>query len=111
MLKLFLVAGEASGDARGAELMKSLLARDSSIEFFGLGCPQMRAIAGEHFHDWSDRAVIGLLDVLKNYGYFKRKFEHALAQILQLRPDAVIFIDYPGFNLRLAKALKERREP
>src|SRR5438067_9551639 len=67
MPKLFLVAGEASGDARGAELMKSLLARDSSIEFSGLGGPQMRAIAGEHFHDWSDRAVIGLLDVLKNY--------------------------------------------
>src|SRR5471032_1630209 len=102
-MKLFLIAGEASGDARGAELMRSLLEKDSSLEFFGLGGAQMRAIAGGGMHDWCDRAgVIGIIDVVKNYGWFKKQFDNALAEIARLKPDAVILIDYPGFNLRLA---------
>ncbi len=112
MQKLYFVAGEASGDARGAELMRSLLEQEPALEFFGRGGAQMRAIAGGDFHDWSDRAgVIGIIDVIKNYGYFKRQFDATLAEIERLKPDAVILIDYPGFNLRLATALKKRGSP
>ncbi|HEX4086502.1 MAG TPA: lipid-A-disaccharide synthase [Chthoniobacteraceae bacterium] len=107
-MNLYLVAGEASGDARGAELIRSLRARRSDIEFHGFGGPQMAALAGpEMVRDWIERAgVIGIIDVLKNYGYFRQNFKRALAEIARMKPDAVVLIDYPGFNLRLAKALR-----
>jgi lipid-A-disaccharide synthase len=105
--KLYFVAGEASGDARGAELMRALHEREPAMEFHGLGGPQMKAIAGGSFRDWIDRAgVIGFVDVLKNYGWFRQQFDAALAEILATKPDALVLIDYPGFNLRLAKAVK-----
>lgn len=105
--RLYLIAGEASGDARGAELMRALREREKDIEFFGAGGPQMRAISGA-MHDWAGEAVVGLWDVLKKYGYFKKQFDRMLAEIAEVQPDAVIFIDYPGFNLRLAKALQHK---
>lgn len=107
-MKIYLVAGEASGDARGAELMRALGERDGSLEFFGAGGPEMRALAGGEFLDWADEAVVGLWDVLKKYGYFKGQLARMLAEIERLAPTAVIFIDYPGFNLRLARAAKAR---
>ena len=107
-MKLYLVAGEASGDARGAELMRALQQLHPGVEFFGAGGREMRTLAGGDFHDWADEAVVGLWDVLKKYGYFKRQFNRMLAEIAQIAPAAVIYIDYPGFNLRLAKALKTR---
>ena len=110
-MKLYLIAGEASGDARGAEVMKSLLTRaeacGQSVEFFGAGGPQMQGLAPA-IQDWSGEAVVGLWDVLKKYGYFKRQFDAMLAEIAERKPDAVVFIDYPGFNLRMAKALRKR---
>ena len=107
-MKVYLVAGEASGDARGAELMRALRERHSTLEFCGAGGHEMRALAGGDFLDWADEAVVGLWDVLKKYGYFKAQFDRMLAEIERLAPTAVIFIDYPGFNLRLAKAVKQR---
>jgi lipid-A-disaccharide synthase len=108
-MKLYLVAGEASGDARGAELMRALRGRDASLEFCGAGGREMHALAGGDFLDWADEAVVGLWDVLKKYGYFKAQFDRMLAHIERVAPAAVILIDYPGFNLRLAKALRARR--
>jgi lipid-A-disaccharide synthase len=107
-MKLYLVAGEASGDARGAELMRALRTHESGCEFFGAGGREMRALAGGDFVDWADEAVVGLWDVLKKYGYFKTQFDRMLADIERVAPDAVILIDYPGFNLRLARALRAR---
>ena len=107
-MKVYLVAGEASGDARGAELMRALRERSPSLEFCGAGGHEMRALAGGNFLDWADEAVVGLWDVLKKYGYFKAQFDRMLAEIERLAPTAVIFIDYPGFNLRLANAVKQR---
>ncbi len=108
-MKLYMVAGEASGDGRGAELMEALKSRVSDVEFYGAGGPRMRAIAGNHFQDWSDRAVVGIVDVIKNYGYFKKQFDGMLAEVSRLNPDGIVFIDYPGFNLRLAAAVKKKR--
>ncbi len=107
-MKLHLVAGEASGDARGAELMRALLALHPDCSFSGAGGPKMHAIAGGNFLDWAHEAVVGLWDVLKKYGYFKHQLSRMLREIAALKPDAVLFIDYPGFNLRLAKALRAR---
>ena len=106
--KLYLVAGEASGDSRGAELMRALRTHDPALEFFGAGGREMRALGGAHFTEWADEAVVGLWDVLKKYGYFKAQFDRMLADVAQIQPDALILIDYPGFNLRLAKAVKAK---
>ncbi|MDB6173355.1 MAG: Lipid-A-disaccharide synthase [Chthoniobacteraceae bacterium] len=107
-MKLYLVAGEASGDARGAELMRALLVHKPGLLFLGAGGPEMQALAGSDFLDWADEAVVGLWDVLKKYGYFKAQFDRMLADIEMAKPAAVVLIDYPGFNLRLAKALHKR---
>jgi lipid-A-disaccharide synthase len=107
-VKIYVIAGEASGDARGAELMRALHAKHPGVEFHGGGGHEMRAIAGDHFTDWADEAVVGLWDVLKKYGYFRAQFDRMLAEISALKPAALLLIDYPGFNLRFAKAVKER---
>lgn len=112
-MKLYFVAGEASGDARGAELMRTLREREPALEFHGLGGPQMQALAGGlRVEDWVARAgVLGIIDVARNYGFFRAQFDAALRQIALLRPEAVLLIDYPGFNLRLAAALKKLPSP
>ena len=72
----------------------------------------MKAFAGDQFEDWiADAAVVGLWEVIKKYGYFRSKFRQTLGDIKRLRPDAVLVIDYPGFNLRLAKALRRHTFP
>ena len=113
-MTLYLIAGEASGDNHGAELMRSLRQCDADLNFLGRGGPQMKAIAGEQFADWIDEAaIVGLWEVIKNYGFFREKFRETLAEIEKSKPDAVVLIDYPGFNLRLARALRrnEGSEP
>lgn len=107
-MRLYFVAGETSGDSRGAELMRALRTIDNQVELLGAGGSQMRALAGGQFVDWADEAVVGLWDVLKKYRYFKSQFRRILSDIGVARPDAVILIDYPGFNLRLAKALRKK---
>lgn len=106
---LFLVAGEASGDTRGAELMRALLEREPGLKFHGRGGEKMAALAEADFTDWVEEAgVIGFIDVIKKYPWFRRQFAATLDAIERLRPAAVILIDYPGFNLRLAAALKTK---
>src|SRR6266487_1381017 len=108
-MTLYFVAGEASGDNHGVELMRSLRQLDGDLRFIGRGGPQMKTIAGGQFQDWiGDAAVLGLWEVLRNYGYFREKFRETLSQIEKSKPDAVVLIDYPGFNLRLARALRAR---
>ncbi len=112
MARLFLVVGERSGDRHGAGLMESLCARPSEAWVFsGLGGPQMKALAPE-IDDWVEEAgVVGLVEVLRKYGWFRRKFAATLQRIATEQPDAVVLIDYPGFNLRLAKALRQAKFP
>lgn len=109
---LYFVAGEPSGDAHGAALLTALRARQPAWTFHGRGGPRMRAVAGDAVEDWCDQAaVVGLWEVLKKYGYFRAQFARALAEIEQVQPAAVVLIDYPGFNLRLAAALRKRGVP
>lgn len=108
-LHLWLIAGEESGDTRGAELMRELAARHPGIRFSGAGGPRMAALAEGYFDNWIERAgVLGLWDVLKRYPYFRAKFHAMRKRIADTEPDAVVFIDYPGFNLRMAAALRRR---
>jgi len=112
MTTLWFVAGEASGDARAAEVMNVLRSIDPNLRFLGAGGPKMRALATEPFDDWiAEAGVLGLWDVLKHYGYFRSKFYRMLDQIEETKPAAIVLVDYPGFNLRLAKALRKRGFP
>ncbi len=106
---LYLVAGEPSGDAHGAALLRALRERDPASRIAGRGGLAMRAVAGGALENWTDEAaVVGLWEVLKKYGWFRQQFRRVLGEIGGQNPAAVVLIDYPGFNLRLAKALRER---
>jgi len=86
--------------------MRALRELTPEVEFRGAGGREMRELAGGDFFDWADEAVVGLWDVLKKYGYFKEQLERMAAEIVRLRPAALILIDYPGFNLRLAQKVR-----
>jgi lipid-A-disaccharide synthase len=103
---VYFVAGERSGDNHGAALLKALRARAPEMRFVGRGGPKMRALAGGKFRDWIDHtAVVGLWEVIKHYPFFRKQFQDTISEIDAARPSAVVLIDYPGFNLRLARAL------
>jgi lipid-A-disaccharide synthase len=106
---IYFVVGEASADNHGAGLMRSLRELTVDLKFIGRGGPQMRAIADAQFKNWiDDAAVLGLWEVIKKYGYFRGQFRETLDEIENNKPDAVVLIDYPGFNLRLARALRRQ---
>jgi lipid-A-disaccharide synthase len=106
-MTIYFVAGEVSADNHGAAVMRSLRELDGEIKFVGRGGPQMQQIAGGQFKNWiGDAAVLGLWEVLRKYGYFQEQFHETLCEIRENKPDAVVLIDYPGFNLRLARALR-----
>jgi lipid-A-disaccharide synthase len=106
--RLYVVAGELSGDAHGAGLLRVLKARVPALEVHGVGGPEMAAVAGSGLCDWvEDAAVMGVWEVLKRYGWFKERFERMLGELVTFRPDVLLLIDYPGFNLRFADAVKK----
>jgi lipid-A-disaccharide synthase len=105
--RLYVVAGELSGDAHGAGLLRALKPMVPALEIHGAGGPQMAAVAGSGLRDWvEDAAVMGVWEVLKRYGWFKQRFAEMLADLKAFRPDVLVLIDYPGFNLRFAEAVK-----
>ena len=105
---LLFIAGEASGDAHAAEVIKCLRAQVPGWEVFGAGGPKMKAAGMESLLDLTEHAVVGLVEVLKNYATFRRIFNGLLAEVKRRKPDAVVLVDFPGFNLRFAKAVKQR---
>jgi lipid-A-disaccharide synthase len=106
---IYFVAGEVSADNHGAALMRSLRVLDPELKFIGRGGPQMQRVAGGQFKDWiGDAAVLGLWEVLRKYGYFREQFRQTLSEIQESKPDAVVLLDYPGFNLRLARSVRRR---
>jgi lipid-A-disaccharide synthase len=108
-MTIYFVAGEVSADNHGAALMRSLRVLDPELKFIGRGGPQMQQVAGAQFKNWiGDAAVLGLWEVLRKYGYFREQFRQTLNEIQESKPDAVVLIDYPGFNLRLARALRRQ---
>ena len=102
-----IIAGESSGDGHGAQLIKNLRRTNPEISFSGLGGPKME---GEGFCSLvpMDRlAVMGFGEVLKNILFFFQLEKLILRHIFEAQPDKIILIDYPGFNLRIAKKIKK----
>ncbi len=108
MSRIMIIAGEVSGDMRAAELVEAANAISPGLRWFGIGGPAMRAAGVETRHDVKDMAVIGFAEVIKRYPFFKRVFNEMLAWAAKEKPDLAVFIDYPGFNLRLAEKLHAR---
>ncbi len=106
--KLFVIAGEASGDVHASNLIAALRRRDNSIEVEGFGGERMKQ-AGAKIHVGLDRlSIVGFVEVIKHLPTIKRNFDIAKKQILRQNPDAVILVDFPGFNLRMAKWAKTK---
>ena len=106
---LLIIAGEHSGDQHGAAMLRDVRARRPELRICALGGPELAAAGAQLLHDLTASSVVGLVEVLKNYSFFKGLFEATVGWIAQHRPRAVCFIDYPGFNLRLAAELHRRR--
>lgn len=102
MAKYFLIAGEASGDKHAAELVKQLREQDPQAQFIGLGGDQMVAAGCRLYQHIRLMAFMGYAAVLRNLGQIRRNFRIAEEALLTERPDVLILIDYPSFNLRMA---------
>ena len=103
MGRYYLIAGEASGDLHGSNLIRGLLAADPQAEIRCWGGALMAAAGGELVSDYREGAVIGFSQVLLHPRKFAKRLESCEKDILSWEPDAVILIDYPGFNFKIAE--------
>jgi lipid-A-disaccharide synthase len=105
-MKYFLVAGEASGDLHGSNLMAALKEQDADAEFCFLGGDLMQAQGGKLVKHYREMAFMGFVPVLMNLRTILRNMKMCRKEIIKFRPDVLILIDYPGFNLKIAKYIK-----
>lgn len=105
--RIMIVAGEASGDIYGADLVREALLLNPVLHFFGIGGSRMREAGVETLVDSSDMAVMGLVEVFKHFKVISAAFIKLRRILLADPPELLILIDYPGFNIRLAKVAKK----
>ena len=110
-MKYYLIAGEASGDLHGANLMRALQQIDPKAEFHFWGGDRMEAVGGKLVKHYRDLAFMGFWEVVTNLRTILRNIDFCKRDITQFQPDVLIFIDYPGFNMRIAKWAKQRGIP
>ena len=108
MKSLLVIAGEDSGDMHAADVVHALKQLRPELSIWGIGGERLRAEGVELLHDTREMDVLGIVEVLKRYLFFKRTFNEVLTEVDKRQPDAALLVDYPGFNLRLAKELKKR---
>jgi len=111
MPRLLISCGEASGDLYAAELVRHLRERVPDLDVLGLGGDRLQAQGASLFAHVRDLAVVGLLEVLSHLRALRAVFERVVAEAERHPPDAAVLIDYPDFNLRLARALSRRGVP
>ena len=109
--KLFIIAGEPSADLHGSNLIKAILLKSPDTKFIGMGGELMKAAGAEIYYDIEKISVIGFVEVIKKLPLYKKIFKGLAARLDSEKPDAVILIDYPGFNLSFAKEAKKRNIP
>lgn len=103
----FIIAGEASGDLHGAGLISKLKAKDASACFVGMGGEHMQKAGCKIVRDYGDMAFMGIIAVLKNIKKIRQNFNIAKNTLMMQRPDVLILIDYPSFNLKIADFCKK----
>lgn len=107
-MKIYVIAGEASGDLHGSNLMKAMLCENPKIKFRFWGGDQMAQVAGTPRMHIKDLAFMGFLEVILNIRTIFKNISFCKHDILDFQPDALVLIDYPGFNLRIAKWAKRQ---
>ncbi|MBR4673523.1 MAG: lipid-A-disaccharide synthase [Victivallales bacterium] len=105
MNKIWIIAGEASGDLYGAELAKALKGLVPELSIRGMGGIQMKEAGVDIFVDSTELGVVGIIEVAKSVSFFLKLLKRMGERAASERPDLVVLIDYPGFNLRLAEKL------
>jgi lipid-A-disaccharide synthase len=105
---LLVVAGEDSGDLHGAELLRELKARQPDLRIIGVGGSRMSPFLDRKLADVKDLAVVGFIEVIRHLPRLNRLFKAILAAAAEESVGSALLIDYPGFNLRLAKALRQQ---
>lgn len=106
-MKYYIIAGEASGDLLGSYLMAEIKRNDPEADFLVWGGDLMEAQGGEVIKHYKDLAFMGFWEVLVNLRTILKNFSICKVDMLLYEPDVVIFIDYPGFNLKMAKFARE----
>ena len=107
-MKYYLIAGEASGDLHASNLMRALQQEDANAEFRFFGGDLMASCGGTLVKHYRDMAYMGFIPVLMNLDKVLANMRLCKQDIAAFRPDVVILIDYPGFNLKIAKYVKRR---
>ncbi|MGO3183668.1 MAG: lipid-A-disaccharide synthase [Aequorivita sp.] len=107
-MKYYLIAGEASGDLHGANLIKALKKEDAEADFRFWGGDLMKAAGGTEVKHYRDLAFMGFAEVVMNLSTILKNIKFCKKDIEAFNPDVIIFIDYPGFNLRIAKWAKQK---
>lgn len=107
-MKIYLIAGEASGDNIGAKLIKALKERKSEIEFYGIGGEKMQEQGINLLFSSDHLSVMGFLEVIPSIPKFIKLINKTVEDIIKLQPDIVVTIDSPDFCFRVAKAVKEK---
>ena len=110
-MKYYLIAGEASGDLHGSNLMRALAEIDPQAQFRFWGGDRMEAVGGKLIKHYRDLAFMGFWEVVTNLRTILRNIDLCKGDITAYQPDALIFIDYPGFNMRIAKWAKRQGIP
>lgn len=107
-MKYYLIAGEASGDLHGANLMRGLLECDPAAEFRFWGGDRMAEVGGarNRVRDYRETSFFGIVGVLRNLGTIARQLRECREDVLRYAPDVLILIDYPGFNMKMARFAK-----
>nr|WP_319573508.1 lipid-A-disaccharide synthase [uncultured Draconibacterium sp.] len=106
-MRYYIIAGEASGDLHGSNLMKELKVADKEADFRFFGGDKMQAVGGELVKHYREMAFMGFVNVILNIRTIKRNMEFCKKDLLSYKPDVLILIDYPGFNLRIAEFAKQ----
>lgn len=106
-MKYYIIAGEASGDLHASNLMKAILKEDPKAEFRFWGGELMQNVGGTLVKHYKDLAFMGFIEVLFNLRTILSNIKFCKEDILAYQPDAIVFVDYPGFNLRIAEWAKE----
>jgi len=107
-IDLLIIAGEHSGDEHAGGLVEKLLREKPDLNIAAIGGEKLRLANAQLLFDLTAHSVVGFIEVLKNYRFFKNVLESTIDWIEKYRPKVICFVDYPGFNLRLAKRLKEK---
>ena len=107
-MKIFLIAGEASGDLHAAHLMQAIKREQPDVEFRYYGGDQMQAVGGTLLCHYRHLAYMGFVQVVLHLRTILRGMRHCQQQIEEWRPDAVVLVDYPGFNLKIARFVKQQ---